>query len=214
MFQKKKKLVVQWKDYTQIKMSSMHRQRLCKYSHCPKRETKDPRRVCEWKPKKTYTHAKLHTCSVSSQDHQWCQWGWGPAERTLKQEGWRLLCRWFGPAQTEYLIATTKHDQHPVIHPCCWVCCEVRCTFCSLKSKIETTPSVWQDEEVVKNICCSKCTNITTSSFSFANFWGLPTQGLSLQRPHFLRGRSQEALQAFNNWREVGHQQLLGSVGW
>lgn len=48
----------------------------------------------------------------------------------------------------------------------------------------------------------------------FLLLWGLLTQGLSLQRPHFLCGGSQEALQAFNNWREVGHQQLLGSIGW
>lgn len=39
-----------------------------------------------------------------------------------------------------------------------------------------------------------------------SNLWGLPTQWLSLQRPHFLCGGSQEALQAFNNRREVGHQ--------
>lgn len=60
--------------------------------------------------KKTFT-GKLHTCSVSSQGHQWCQWGWGPVEHTLQQEGWRHHCRWCGPAPREYLTATAKDDQ-------------------------------------------------------------------------------------------------------
>lgn len=56
--------------------------------------------------------------------------------------------------------------------------------------------------------------NVSTSQLlHFWGEWGLLTQGLCLQRPHFLCGGRQEALQAFNNWREVGHQQLLGSIG-
>lgn len=42
----------------------MHRQRVCKYSHCPKRETKDPHRVCEWKPKK-HTHTLSYIRAAS-----------------------------------------------------------------------------------------------------------------------------------------------------
>lgn len=35
-----------------------------------------------------------------------------------------------------------------------------------------------------------------------------------MQGPHFVRGGGEEALQTLNNGGEVGHQQLLGSVGW
>lgn len=43
---------------------------------------------------------------------------------------------------------------------------------------------------------------------------GPPTQGLSLQRPHLLRGGRQEAFQALNDGTEVWNQQLFGSAGW
>lgn len=44
-------------------------------------------------------------------------------------------------------------------------------------------------------------------------FCSLPTQRLSLQGPHFLCGRREEALQALDDWSKVGYQQLFGSIG-
>lgn len=150
-----------------------------------------------WYPREPHTLCKLRTCSVSGLDHRCCQWGWGPAEHTRKREGWKRLSRWFAPAQTEYLTAaTTTNGQHPVIHSHCCCCC------LSLWCQIEDLLFVWQDEDVV---------NVQASQL--LAFGSLLTQRLSLQRPHFLCGRSQEAFQAFDNWSKVGYQQLFGSIG-
>lgn len=91
-----------------------------------------------------------------------------------------------------------------IVHSCCSVLCGVRCKFCKRDVCINKIGIVVKKKRNVLNIQTSWSENIGV----------LPTQGLSLQRPHFLCGGSKEALKTFNNWKEVGDQQLMGSIGW